>query len=89
MTAPVEQWTDAHGADRTADVSDTVAGHPHQVFRGPGGDAVVETYRLTGMGHGRPVDPGSRDARCGTADAYVPDVNLCAAHRLGKAWALG
>ncbi|MFI1421757.1 alpha/beta hydrolase family esterase [Streptomyces sp. NPDC020731] len=89
MTALVEQWTDVHGADRTADVSDTVAGHPHQVFRGPAGDAVVETYSLTGMGHGQPVDPGSGSEQCGTAGAYFLDVGLCAAHRLGKAWELG
>lgn len=89
MTDLVEQWTDVHGADRTADVSDTVAGYPHQVFRGPGGEAVVETYALTGMGHGQPVDPGTAGGQCGTAGAYFLDVNLCAAHRLGSAWGLG
>ncbi|MGW9399404.1 extracellular catalytic domain type 1 short-chain-length polyhydroxyalkanoate depolymerase [Streptomyces sp. NPDC055642] len=89
MTGLVEQWTDVHGADRTADVSDTVAGHPHQVFRGPEGNAVVETYSLTGMGHGQPVDPGTGDEQCGTAGAYFLDVGLCAAYRLGKAWELG
>ncbi|MFE1511833.1 alpha/beta hydrolase family esterase [Streptomyces sp. NPDC058726] len=89
MTGLVEQWTDVHGADRTADVSDTVAGHPHQVFRGPDGNAVVETYSLTGMGHGQPVDPGTGDEQCGTAGAYFLDVGLCAAYRLGKAWELG
>lgn len=89
MTDLVEQWTNVHGADQSADVSDTVAGHPHQVFRGPGGNAVVETYSMTGMGHGQPVDPGTGSAQCGTAGAYFPDVNLCAAHRLGTAWGLG
>ncbi|MFJ2760998.1 extracellular catalytic domain type 1 short-chain-length polyhydroxyalkanoate depolymerase [Streptomyces prasinus] len=89
MTDLVEQWTEVHGADRTADVSDTVAGYPHQVFRGPDGEAVVETYALTGMGHGQPVDPGSAGAQCGAAGAYFPDVDLCAAHRLGSAWGLG
>ncbi|MFV0135702.1 PHB depolymerase family esterase [Streptomyces sp. HMX87] len=89
MTDLVAQWTDVHGADRTADVSDTVAGHPHQVFRDPAGRAVVETYALTGMGHGQPVDPGTGPEQCGTAGAYALDVNLCAAHRLGRAWGLG
>ncbi|MEU5509328.1 extracellular catalytic domain type 1 short-chain-length polyhydroxyalkanoate depolymerase [Streptomyces fungicidicus] len=89
MTDLVEQWTDVQGADRTADVSDTVAGHPHQIFRGPDGKAVVETYSIDGMGHGQPVDPGSGTEQCGTAGAYFLDVGLCAAHRLGKAWQLG
>jgi poly(hydroxyalkanoate) depolymerase family esterase len=89
MTDLVEQWTDVHGADPVADATDTVAGHPHQVFRGPGGNTVAETYSLTGMGHGQPVDPGSGPEQCGGAGAYFPDVNLCAAHRLGTAWRLG
>ncbi|MFE6283097.1 alpha/beta hydrolase family esterase [Streptomyces sp. NPDC057877] len=88
MTDLTRQWTDVHGADQTADVSDTVAGYPHQVFRNPAGRAVVETYSLTGMGHGQPVDPGASATQCGTAGAYFLDVNLCAAHRLGTAWGL-
>ncbi|MGW0597485.1 extracellular catalytic domain type 1 short-chain-length polyhydroxyalkanoate depolymerase [Streptomyces sp. NPDC002776] len=89
MTDLVEQWTDVHGADQSADVEDTVAGYPHQVFRGPAGNPVVETHSITGMGHGQPVDPGTGSAQCGTAGAYFLDVDLCAAHRLGQTWGLG
>ncbi|MDG9721067.1 PHB depolymerase family esterase [Streptomyces sp. DH24] len=89
MADLVEQWTNVHGADQTADASDTVAGYPHRIYRGPAGNAVVETYELTGMGHGQPVDPGSGAEQCGTAGAYMLDVNLCAAYRLGRAWGLG
>ncbi|MEU6528442.1 PHB depolymerase family esterase [Streptomyces sp. NPDC046928] len=89
MTDLTRQWTDAHGTDQTADVSDTVAGFPHQVFRDASGRAVVETYSLTGMGHGQPVDPGSGTEQCGTAGAYLLDVDLCAAYRMGRAWGLG
>ncbi|MFF3344846.1 alpha/beta hydrolase family esterase [Streptomyces sp. NPDC002779] len=89
MTDLVEQWTDVHGADQSADVQDTVAGYPHQVFRGPAGNPVVETHSITGMGHGQPVDPGTGSTQCGTAGAYFLDVDLCAAHRLGQTWGLG
>lgn len=89
MTDLMRQWTDVHGADQAADVSDTVAGYPHQVFRDAGGRAAVETYSVTGMGHGQPVDPGSGSEQCGSAGAYVLDVNLCAASRMGRAWGLG
>ncbi|NUP39761.1 MAG: PHB depolymerase family esterase [Streptomyces sp.] len=88
MTDLMKQWTDVHGADQSADLSDTVSGYPHQVFRDPAGKAVVETYSITGMGHGQPVDPGSGTAQCGAAGAYLLDVNLCAAYRLGLAWGL-
>ncbi|MFJ9727110.1 alpha/beta hydrolase family esterase [Streptomyces sp. NPDC101209] len=88
MTDLMRQWTNVHGADQSADVSDTVAGYPHQVFRDPAGNPAVETYSITGMGHGQPVDPGSGTGQCGAAGAYLLDVNLCAAYRLGQTWGL-
>ncbi|MFJ8821810.1 PHB depolymerase family esterase [Streptomyces sp. NPDC102467] len=89
MSDLMKQWTDVRGADQAADTSDTVAGFPHQVFRDASGATAVETYSITGMGHGQPVDPGSGAAQCGTAGAYVLDVNLCAAQVLGHSWGLG
>lgn len=82
-TELVEQWTDAHGTDQTPDVSDTVAGYPHRVYGG-----VVESYEITGMGHGQPIDPGSGPAQCGTAAPFVLDVNICAAYHMSRFWGL-
>ncbi|WP_420033915.1 PHB depolymerase family esterase [Streptomyces sp. cg28] len=89
MTDLMKQWTDVLGADQTADTSDTVSGYPHQVFRTASGATAVETYSITGMGHGQPVDPGTGATQCGTAGAYILDVNLCAAYVLGQSWGLG
>ncbi|MFF9091531.1 alpha/beta hydrolase family esterase [Streptomyces sp. NPDC014802] len=88
MTDLVAQWTDVQGTDQTADGSDTVAGYPHRVYRDAAGRTVVETYSITGMGHGQPVDPGSGPAQCGTAGAYLLDVDLCAGYRFALAWGL-
>ncbi|QFZ20203.1 extracellular catalytic domain type 1 short-chain-length polyhydroxyalkanoate depolymerase [Saccharothrix syringae] len=79
----VEQWTDVHGTDQTPDVSDTVAGYPHRVYGG-----VVELYQITGMGHGHPVDPGTGPTQCGTAGAYVLDVDICSAYHLARFWGI-
>jgi poly(hydroxyalkanoate) depolymerase family esterase len=86
MTDLVKQWTNVQGADQSPDRSDTVAGYPHQVYTDPSGKAVVETYSITGMGHGQPVDPATG---CGTTAPYILDVHLCAAYRLGQGWGLG
>ncbi|MGV9630884.1 extracellular catalytic domain type 1 short-chain-length polyhydroxyalkanoate depolymerase [Streptomyces sp. NPDC003487] len=88
MTDLVAQWTDVQATDQTADGSDTVAGYPHRVYRNAAGRTVVETYSITGMGHGQPVDPGSGPAQCGTAGAYLLDVDLCAGYRFALAWGL-
>ncbi|MEU8620464.1 PHB depolymerase family esterase [Streptomyces sp. NPDC048623] len=88
MTELVEQWTNVHGTDAVADVSDTVQGYPHKVYRDGSGRAVVESYSITGMAHGQPVDPGSGATQCGTAGQYFPDMNICSSYRIGAFWGL-
>lgn len=87
-TESVEQWTNVHGIDQTADVADTVGGFPHKVYRNGSGKALVETYSITGMGHGTPVDPGTGETQCGTAGAYLLDVNLCSSYYIGRFFGL-
>lgn len=81
QTEALEQWTSVHGIDMTADISDTVAGYPHKVYEDTAGNALVETYALTGMGHGTPIDPAYKfpgtSVACGTAGAYVLDTDIC------------
>lgn len=84
----VEQWTNVHGIPATPSATDTVAGYPHAVYRDGSGRTVVETYSITNMGHGQPVDPGTAPGQCGHAAAFILDVNLCAAWRLGQSWQL-
>ncbi|ALN81195.1 esterase, PHB depolymerase family protein [Lysobacter antibioticus] len=84
----LQQWTNVHGIDAVADVEDSIAGYPHKVYRDAAGQARVETYSITGMGHGTPVDPGSGESQCGTAGAYVLDVNLCSSYYIGRFWGL-
>lgn len=87
-TEAMEQWTDVHGTDQTPDVQDTVAGYPHKVYKDSSGKPVVETYTITGMGHGTPVDPGTGATQCGRAGAYILDVDICSSYHIGKFWGL-
>jgi poly(hydroxyalkanoate) depolymerase family esterase len=86
-TELVEQWTDVHGIPATPTSTDTVAGYPHKMYAA-GGRTVVESYTITGMGHGQPLDPGTGATQCGQAGAYLLDVNICAAWHMGTAWNL-
>ncbi|MEV5543783.1 PHB depolymerase family esterase [Saccharopolyspora shandongensis] len=85
----VEQWTNVHGIPATPSATDTVAGYPHAVYDDANGRTLVETFEITGMGHGQPIDPGTGAGQCGQAGAYLLDVNICAAAHLSQAWALG
>ena len=63
----VEQWTDYHGIDRSPEVADDVAGHPHRIYADRTGRPLVETYLLTDRGHSFPGDgsagcPGQENA---------------------------
>lgn len=88
LTESLEQWADVHGIDTVADATDTVSGFPHRVYKDAAGNAKVETYVITGMGHGTPVDPGSGETQCGTAGAYILDVNLCSSYYITRFFGL-
>jgi poly(hydroxyalkanoate) depolymerase family esterase len=83
FTEAMEQWTNYHGIDQTADVSDTVRGYPHNVYKDATGTALVETYSLTSRAHGWPLDPGTATDQCsgGTPGA---DYDICASYYAGK-----
>lgn len=84
FTEMMEQWTNVNGIDQVADVNDTVKGYPHAVYKNGSGSALVETFRLTGMGHGQPVDPGTGSDQCGVAGAYILDVNICGSYFISQ-----
>ena len=84
LNETMEQWTNVHGVDQVADTTDTVAGYPHKVYRTDVGTAVVETFSITGMGHGQPVDPGTGTTQCGSATGYNLDADICASYHIAK-----
>ena len=66
-----------------------MAGYPHKVYADVSGRRVVETYDITGMAHGQPVDPGTGPQQCGASADYILDVDVCAAYHMGSFWGLG
>lgn len=80
LTEVVKQWTNVQGIDQTADVNDTVGGYPHAVYKDSAGNALVETFSITGMAHGWAIDPGTGPLNCGTAGTYFNDVNMCGSY---------
>ncbi|HEY0640445.1 MAG TPA: PHB depolymerase family esterase [Pseudonocardiaceae bacterium] len=79
----MQQWTNVHGTDQTPDASDSIGGHPRRVYGG-----VVETVDISGMNHGQPVDPGTGPTQCGSATAFILDVDVCAAYHMARFWGL-
>ncbi|PKL15284.1 MAG: hypothetical protein CVV50_00645, partial [Spirochaetae bacterium HGW-Spirochaetae-6] len=53
----IEQWTQAQGADQTADVSEKLKGHDFKEYHHSDGRVLAATVTLNGMAHGIAVDP--------------------------------
>ncbi len=84
----MEQWTTVHDIDQVPDVEDHVKGFPHRVYRDANGNARVETYAITGMDHGVPIDPGPGAEQCGRPGAHAFAVGVCASYYIARFWGL-
>jgi poly(3-hydroxybutyrate) depolymerase len=84
----VEQWTNVHGIDAIPDIREMVKGYPHLVYTDANGRALVESYVITGMGHGTPVDPGPAEDQCGALRPFIIDANICASYYIALFWGL-
>jgi poly(hydroxyalkanoate) depolymerase family esterase len=81
----VEQWTNVHGLASTPTSSDMVDGYPRDLYQDGGGKTIVESWHITGAGHGTFIDP---DKGCGTAGSYFLDEDVCAAQRISEFWGI-
>lgn len=73
------QWTSVLGAAGTPARTEQLKGQTtRSSFTGPGGTVVVEDYRLAGLGHLIPIDPGTGADRCGSFGATA--VRICYAY---------
>ncbi|MDO3706065.1 PHB depolymerase family esterase [Micromonospora sp. C28SCA-DRY-2] len=72
-----DQWTNVLGVSQTpTSTAQLPAGTSLEVY----GNGAVRLYRVSGMGHGTPVDPGSGAEQCGSTAAYFLDT-ICSTHR--------
>jgi len=91
----MKQWTNVNGVDQTPDAQNDVDGFPHKEYKDASGKTVVETYDITGQGHGtevapaKPIDPAKADGpKCGKAGAYILSAGICSTYYAGKFFGL-
>lgn len=80
VSEQVKQWTNVHSADQTADlVQANFNGNSlitKNSYYNTSNQTVVETYTISGMGHGISVDPGTCYQQGGTTGTYAIDENF-------------
>jgi len=79
----VQQWTNVHGID-TRPVENKVGGYPHKVWRRDGID-VVESYTITGMAHGTPLDTRSHG---GSAGLFLLEAGISSSYHIAQFFGL-
>jgi poly(hydroxyalkanoate) depolymerase family esterase len=79
-----DQWVGVHGLSTTPTSTGSLPGPTSRETYGSG---QVEVYRVQGMGHGTPVDPGSGDTQCGSTAAYFLDF-VCSTYYTAVFWGL-
>lgn len=79
-----DQWTAVHGVSTSPTSTGSLPGPTRRETYGTG---QVEVFRVQGMGHGTPVDPGGGDTQCGATAAYFLDY-VCSTYHTAVFWGL-
>jgi poly(hydroxyalkanoate) depolymerase family esterase len=79
-----DQWTNVLGVPATPSGSTSL---PGGTTREAYGNNAVQLYRVQGIGHGTPVDPGSGESQCGSTGPYYL-ASICSSYYLAQFWGL-
>ncbi|MCP5451544.1 MAG: PHB depolymerase family esterase [Gammaproteobacteria bacterium] len=85
----LEQWTAVAGIDAHPDAQESQQGYQRQVYQDAQGENWVETYTLSGVGHGAPIAlPDDAGKSCGHPTDFVLPVGICAPDAIGRFFGL-
>lgn len=85
--AIIGQWRSLHRVGPDPSRTEIVASHPRRVWCDDEGREVIEEYRITGMGHGTPLDT-SGESGCGKSGAYMLEASISSTHHICRFWGL-
>nr|VFJ95151.1 MAG: esterase, PHB depolymerase family [Candidatus Kentron sp. LFY] len=84
----IKQWVDVHGISPAHAMEDRIDGYPRRAWQNAQGEVLVESYTITGMSHGQPLDTAGDTHSCGTAAPFFNDVGISSAYRIAEFWGL-
>jgi feruloyl esterase len=82
----VQQWTNVHGI-ASDPKTEMVDGYRRQIWRRDGAD-VIESYTITGMGHGTPLATGSSDQAYGDVGPFLLEAGISSSYHIAKFFGL-
>lgn len=84
----VKQWTRLHGLPETASREEQIQGHRREVWLAADGAEVVESFTITGMTHGVPLEIAGAEDPHGAAGPYMLDVGIASTATIAAFWGL-
>lgn len=85
--AILAQWLSVHELDEAPNSTEDIAGHRYRIWHDAEGRALIEDYRITGMGHGTPLATTGNDA-CGTPMPHMLEAGISSTRRIAASWGL-
>jgi feruloyl esterase len=82
----LQQWTNVHGI-ASDPKTEMVDGYRRQVWRRDGADT-IESYAITGMGHGTPLATNAGDKRYGEAGPFLLEVGISSSWHIARFFGL-
>lgn len=71
-----KQWLDVHHLPQAPMSQTLVDGYPRRIWWDRDGATAVETYSITGMGHGTPLGLGADDLPCGMQGPFMLEAGI-------------
>lgn len=89
----IDQWRALHDLAPEPTRTEVIDGHPRRTWTDANGRVVIEDYRIQGMGHGTPLDPGfaagsDLQAGGGVSGPYMLDVGIASTRHIAAFWGL-
>lgn len=86
-TLVVEQWRALHHASRETRQVEQGDGYRRTAWHDGQGRAVIEEYRIDGMGHGTPLATAGPDG-CGAAGPFMLEAGISSTRRIAQFWGI-
>lgn len=86
--ALIGQWSDLHRLDQPS-IDTEISGHRCRIWSNRGGDALLESYTINGMGHGVPTTARGRPEDIGVTSPFHLETGICSTRQIALFWGLG
>jgi poly(hydroxyalkanoate) depolymerase family esterase len=84
----VRQWANVHALSDSPSYQELIGTHTRRIWTDATGNALIEAFSISGMGHGVPLATSTGGESYGAAGAFFLDVGISATHHIARFWRL-